>query len=199
MYLSTTVQQLKPRNFKVVTAPATEPVTAADAKLSARIYTDVEDTLVDTWISAGRIAAEDYQHRAYITQTIELSYDHWPELVLELPRPPAITVNSVKYYDEDNVEYTLAASTYFVDVDSTPSRIALNSRESWPSVTLRPIKGLVINYDAGYGAAGSDVPETIRNAIYLYCGYCYENRIAEDGTIPEAFYRILQPNRIEDR
>lgn len=190
--------QLKPRNFKVVTAPATEPVTAADVKLYSRIYTDVEDASVNTWISAGRIAAEDYQHRAYVTQTIELSYDYWPEKVINLPRPPTATVNSVKYYDEDNVEATLDASKYFVDVDSTPGRIALNAGESWPSVTLRPIRGLVINYDAGYGTA-SDVPERVKDAISLYCAYRYENRIAEDGTIPEAFYNILQPDRIEDR
>ena len=103
-----------------------------------------------------------------------------------------------KYYDTDNVEYTLDSSKYFVDADSTPARISLNYGESWPSVTLRPIKGLVINYDAGYGTA-SDVPDRIKDAIYLYCAYRYENRIAEDGTVPPAFYNILQPDRIEDR
>ncbi|MBT53753.1 MAG: hypothetical protein CMF72_10195 [Mameliella sp.] len=198
MYLLMMVQQLKPRNFKVVTAPVAEPVTSSDVKLYSRVDTSIEDTLIDTWIASGRITAEDYQHRAYIAQTLELSYDYWPDTEILLPRPPAITVNSVKYYDTDNVEYTLDSSKYFVDADSTPARISLNYGESWPSVTLRPIKGLVINYDAGYGTA-SDVPDRIKDSIYLYCAYRYENRIAEDGTVPPAFYNILQPDRIEDR
>ena len=191
-------QQLKPRNFTVVTAPSTEPVTSADVKLYARVDTSVEDTLIDTWIASGRTAAEDYQHRAYITQTIEVSYDYWPDTELILPRPPLVSVNSIKYYDTDNVEYTISASDYFVDTISTPGRVALNYGESWPSITLRPIRSFVINYDAGYGAAG-DVPDRIKDAIYLYCAYRYENRIAEDGTVPPAFYNILQPDRIEDR
>lgn len=191
-------RQLKPRNFKVVTGPATEPVTSSDVKLYSRVYTDVENVLIDTWIASARIAAEDYQHRAFITQGIALSYDCWPREVILLPRPPAIAVQSIKYYDESNVEATVDPATYFVDVDSTPARIVLNSGESWPSVTLRPIKSVIINYTAGYGDA-VDVPQTVKDAIYLYCAYRYENRIAEDGTVPPAFYDILQPNRIEDR
>lgn len=193
-----TVRQLSPRNFKVVTGPATEPVTSSDVKLYSRVYTNVENVLIDTWIASARIASEDYQHRAFITQGIALSYDYWPRGVILLPRPPTVSVESIKYFDEDNVEATVDPSTYFVDVDSTPARIVLNSGESWPSVTLRPIKAVIISYTAGYGAA-ADVPERVKDAIYLYCNYRYENRIAEDGTIPRAFYDILQPNRIEDR
>jgi uncharacterized phiE125 gp8 family phage protein len=167
--------------------------------LYTRVDTSIEDTLIDTWISSARIAAEDYQHRSYITQIIDLAYDYWPSGEILLPRPPTIAVNNIKYYDTNNLEYTVDSSLYFVDVNATPARIVLNDGQSWPNVTLRPIRGFVVNYGAGYGATGSDVPDRIKDAIYLYCAYRYENRIAEDGTIPKAFYDILQPDRIEDR
>lgn len=186
------------RSFNIVNPPASEPVTAEDVKLYTRISTSIEDTLVDTWIQSGRLAAEDYQHRAYITQTIELAYDGWPDKEICLPRPPLTQVNSIKYYDTDNVEYTIDPSEYFVDTNSTPGRLSLNYGLSWPTVILRPIRGLVINYNAGYGDAEA-VPKRIKDALYLYCAYRYENRIAEDGTVPDAFYNILQPDRIEDR
>lgn len=186
------------RNYKVVTAPASEPVTASDAKLYTRIATDIEDSLVERWIKAGRKAAEWYQHRAYITQTLEIVYDSWPATCFALPRPPLVSINSIKYYDTNNTEYTVDSSTYFVDTVSTPGRVSLNYAGTWPTIVLRPIAGFIVNYDAGYGAA-SDVPDVVKDAIYLYCAYRYENRIAEDGTIPDAFYNILQPDRIEDR
>ena len=47
----------------------------------------------------------------------------------------------------------------------------------------------------GYGTA-DDVPQRVKDAIYLFCGYRYENRIAEDGTIPTAFYDLLRPQRL---
>lgn len=189
---------MKPRNFDVVTPPAVEPVTADNVKIYTRVDSSVEDVLINTWIESGRVAAEDYQHRAFITQTLELAYDCWPDTVINLPRPPLAVVNSVKYYDTDNTENTLDSSEYFVDTSSTPGRISLNYAGSWPSVVLRPIRGLVVNFDVGYGDADA-VPDRVKDAIYLYCAYRYENRIAEDGTVPKAFYDILQPDRIEDR
>lgn len=187
------------RNFKIITAPTSEPVTASDVKLYTRVLGSAEDTLINTWIKEAREIAEGYQHRAYITQTIELTYDCFPDDdIITLPRCPLVSVNSIKYYDSDNNETTYSSDNYQVDTASTPGRIALNYGVLWPSVTLRSMNGVVINYTAGFGDA-SAVPSAVKDAIYLYCAYKYENRIAEDGTIPQAFWDILTPDRIEDR
>jgi uncharacterized phiE125 gp8 family phage protein len=186
------------RNFKIITGPATEPVTATEVKLYSRVFTAVEDSLVDIWIRAGREAAEWFQHRAYITQTIELAYDYWPPSVILFPRCPLVSVTSVNYYDEDGTENTFSSDNYQVDTRHTPGRLLLNKNITWPTTQLRSGAGVVITYVAGFGTA-DDVPRSVKDAIMLYCAYRYENRIAEDGTIPDAFYDILQADRIEDR
>lgn len=184
------------RSFRLKTAPATEPVTVADVKLHARVAHAVEDALITTWIAAARKLAEEYQHRAYIQQTWRLVFDSFPPSCFDLPRPPLISVDSVKYYDEDGVEATLSASLYTVDTISEVGRLSLNAGESWPSVTLRPINGVIVEFKAGYGAAAADVPASVKNAIYLYCTWMYENREAETGTVPQAFFDLLKPDRM---
>lgn len=187
------------RSIKIITAPSSEPVTATEVKLYTRVSSTVEDSLINIWIKAGRLQAEWYQHRSFILQTLEIYYDDFPENVFTLPRPPLIEVNSIKYYDSGNNETTLDSSVYDVDTSSTPGRIALSYGEIWPTTPLRSINGVIVNYNAGYGSEASDVPENVKDAIMLYCAYRYENRIAEDGTVPPAFYHLLQPDRIEDR
>lgn len=184
------------RHFRLKTAAATEPVTAAEVKLYARVAHAVEDTLVTSWIKAARKLAEDYQHRAYIEQTWRLTYDSYPGRCILVPRPPLMSVESVKYYDVDNVEATVSSADYFVDNTSEIGRIVLNDGAEWPSTTLRPINGVIIEFKAGYGVDATFVPDSVKNALYIYCTHMYENRESENGTIPNEFYDLLRPDRM---
>ena len=181
-------------NHFLVTAPLVEPVTVDEVKLYTRVYHDVEDTLIAQWIKSGRKLAEEYQHRSYIEQTWGMNLDSFPCSYIEIPRPPLMSVESIKYYDVDNVEYTVDSNDYYVDVTSAVGRISLNNGVSWPFISLRPINGVVITFVAGYGDT-DDVPDQCKDAIYLYCAYRFENRTAEAGTIPKAFFDILTPDR----
>ncbi|NIP96558.1 MAG: hypothetical protein GWO24_25240, partial [Akkermansiaceae bacterium] len=92
---------------------------------------------------AARTLAEQVQGRALITQTWDLTLDGWPAKgYFELPRAPLQSITSIKYYDEDDTEATVDSGTYFVDIASEPGRVVLNSGESWPSTTLRPVNGV---------------------------------------------------------
>jgi uncharacterized phiE125 gp8 family phage protein len=184
------------RHFRLKTKAATEPVTVADVKLYARVAHNVEDALITTWISAGRKLAEDYQHRSYIEQVYNLTFDSFPDKCIEIPMPPLLSIDSVRYYDEDNVETTVSTSDYFVDTTSEIGRLAFTSGFSWPSVTLRPLNGLIIEFTAGYGATAADTPDSVKNAIYIYCTHMFENRESESGTIPREFFDLLQPDRM---
>ncbi len=72
----------------------------------------------------------------------------------------------------------------------------LNADLTWPTVSLRPINGVIIDFTAGYGADASTVPDSVKNAIYIYCTHMYENRESESGTIPKEFYDLLRPDRM---
>lgn len=180
---------------KVIIKPASEPVTVDEVKLYTRIPHTVEDSLISIWIEAARKAAEDYQHRTYVTQTWTLFFDRFPGSCFLIPRPPLISIESIKYYDTDNVETEFDSSNYFVDTTSEVGRVSLNFGGQWPAITLRPINGVMVTFVCGYGAA-LDVPDDVKEAIMLYCAWRYENRTAEAGELPRNFYDILNPDKL---
>jgi uncharacterized phiE125 gp8 family phage protein len=55
--------------------------------------------------------------------------------------------------------------------------------------------GFRVTLLAGYGDP-VDVPDTVKDAICLYCAYRYENRTAESGEAPKQFYDLLTPDRM---
>ena len=169
---------------KIVTPPALEPVTLGEARLHCRVDVEDDDDLLLRLIMTAREYAEQREWRAYLTQTLDLYLDCWPARdEIRLPRPPLQSITSVKYYDEDDVEYTLASTTYLVDSVSQPGRLVLKSGQSWPSATLRPANAIVIRFVAG-GASLGELPLRIRQAMLLLIGHWYENREATiTGTI----------------
>ena len=189
--------------LKLITAPATEPVTSTEAKSHLRVDTTADDTLIGTLITAARQHVEAHLRRALITQTWELVTDAFPVGdVLRLPLPPLVSVTSIKYTDEDGAESTLSSGLYVVDTDSTKGRVVLKNGETWPSVTLAAANGVRVRYVAGYGEA-SAVPRPIRQAILLLIGTMYENResvlVAQGVTVaqlPFGVDALLMPYRI---
>ncbi len=189
--------------LKLITAPATEPVTSTEAKSHLRVDTTADDTLIGTLITAARQHVEAHLRRALITQTWELVTDAFPVGdVLRLPLPPLVSVTSIKYTDEDGAESTFSSGLYVVDTDSTKGRVVLKNGETWPSVTLAAANGVRVRYVAGYGEA-SAVPRPIRQAILLLIGTMYENResvlVAQGVTVaqlPFGVDALLMPYRI---
>lgn len=124
---------------------------------------------------------EKVTSRSLITQQWEMAFDGLPGTVdVELRRGPLQSVQSVKSYSLADVETVFDSGLYTVDLFS--SRLWLKEGASWPSDT-REFRSLVIAYTSGYGAAGSSVPEEIRQAIMMLAGFLYENR---EALLPDA-------------
>ena len=97
----------------VITPPATPLVPLADAKAMLLVDHTADDALITTLIAAATIEAQGVAARSFVTQTLLLSLDAWPaDGAVRLPFPPLATVTSVKYFDADNVEQTIAAADY---------------------------------------------------------------------------------------
>jgi len=163
----------------IVTAPALEPVTAAEAKLHCRIDAaeHAEDTYVGTLITAARQYAETFTRRALVQQTWKYQLDEFPadDEPIQIPLPPLSSVSWVKYYDSAGTYTTLSDSSYVVDIDVEPGRIGLASGCSWPDV-YDQVGALEIQFVAGYGSASASVPAAIRQAMLLLIAHWYEHR-----------------------
>jgi len=107
----------------------------------------------------------------------------------------------IKYYGTDDTEYTMCEDTadLFIDEKSEPARICLAYGKSWPSTTLRSYNSICVTFACGYGTAGSDVPEKIRNAILLLIAHLYEHREAVSdkqlNSVPFAVEALLWQDR----
>lgn len=178
-----------------VTPPAVEPVTLAEAQAHLRVIDSSEDDLITRLITTARLECELISRRALITQTLAAAFTAWPERVVPLARPPLQSVTSIAYTDADGNPGTVSASDYIVDTASVPGRVWLKADASWPSSTLQAGPSIVITYVAGFGDAGSDVPENYRQALLLILGDFYENRermVVDRGLTPVVLDAVNQ-------
>lgn len=186
--------------LKLITAPATEPVTLTEAKAHLRVDFSDDDTYIGVLITAARQWAEEFTRRAFVTQTWDLTGDTWPagdRIVLPLGNLQSVT--SVTGTDESGTVTTVSSSSYVVDTSGEPGRIVLKSASAWPSTTVRP-GGFAVRFVCGYGAAAA-VPEAVKAGIKLLIGHLYENR--EDVVVgvmatqvPMGARALLWPYRI---
>ena len=197
--------------WKVTTAPSIEPVTASEVKTYARIDGSSEDSLIESFIKAVRIATERYLGRALIEQTITARMDEFSnynsedlkplyayagsDVVIELPRPPLISVTSVSTLDEDDTKTTYASSNYFVRTIPEPGQLVIRDGSTPPINTDRYFGGYEIIYKAGYGDEATDVEEAIRLGIIMWVADIYENRVPISEP-PGIVDTIMAPFRI---
>jgi uncharacterized phiE125 gp8 family phage protein len=186
---------------KIITGPAVEPLGVSDTASYLRVTDPEEFGLIEEFIAAARGQVDNFLNRALITQTLEYYSDEWPEPydedclpAIRIPAPPLIGVSWVKYYDMTGVLQTLDPNSYFVDNSPEVGRVVLNYGRVWPIVLPHP-QAITVRYTAGYGAAGTDVPAVIRQALRLAVAEMYENR-GPSKELPEAVQMLLHPLRI---
>lgn len=161
--------------YKLITAPATEPVTLAEAKTHLNAVGTDDDTYITALIVAAREAAETVTERVLMTQTWELALDTFPD-ALELIRVPVQSVTSITYDDADGVATVLGASAYSLDTadDAGFAYIVPAYNTQWP-VTQDSINAVRVRFVAGYASAAA-VPQQVKQWILLRIGLLYKHR-----------------------
>lgn len=187
----------------LVSPPAVEPVTLAEAKLHLRVDHAEEDALISGQILAARVDCESATGLVFVQQTWDLVLDRFP-CEIRPPIAPLLSVSAITYLDGDGVSRTLAGSSYRVDADSKPGRITPAHGTAWPGTY--PVTGAVrVRFVAGFPDDGNsppdlaaNVPQPIKQAILLLVGHWYENRsevVAEashqPSSIPMGAQRLL--------
>ena len=177
--------------LSLTSAPATEPVTLAEAKDHLRVFHGDDDSYISNFvIPAARVWAETVTHRAFITQTWVLKLNGFgcggP---IYLPRPPLVSITTITYTDTAGTAGTAwAASSSGYTLEQPSGEHALHASirpsysVSYPS-TRDIVDSVVITYVAGYGAA-STVPKGIKHGMLMVMDDLYRQRGSQvTGTI----------------
>jgi uncharacterized phiE125 gp8 family phage protein len=183
----------------LLSGPAAEPITLAEAKQFIRVEHDDDDDVVSALIVGSRIHVEAQTRRALITQSWRLTRDVWPETgCLPVLPVPVKTLDAVRVYKSDGTTQTIDAAAFVLDKAAAPARLAF-TRGALPAPE-RPVAGIEIDVTCGYGDA-ADVPEALRQAIRLLVAHWYENRglIAvgrEVAVLPQTVSSLIAPYRV---
>jgi len=169
------------RRVSIVTPPAIEPVTVADARLALGQSAGADAPVLALHLLAARELAEAFTGRAFITTTFLMVLDEFPGMPADvwwdgvrdgvlperqasimLPRPPVQSVTSITYTDSASVTQTVTATDYYLAGD----RVMLMPGRSWPAGARR---GTVsVTFVSGYGASPDHVPAGIRAGILAH-------------------------------
>jgi uncharacterized phiE125 gp8 family phage protein len=153
--------------------PAAEPVTLAEAKAHLRLADGSEDDLLSGLIRAARQDVERATGMALLDQHWRLVLDRWPmNGQVNLPVHPVREILSVTIYGSEGEASLLDATACEADLVSRPARLHL-VRALDPA---RAMNGIEIDFRAGFGEAGTDVPDLLKRAILLLVAHWYEFR-----------------------
>ena len=197
-----------------VTDGESEVLSLLDIKGHLRDDEDAANDVLLLLITAVRQATEEYLDQSLITSTWTLELDRFPtpsgdfslhshphhrvirEGRIDLPMGPVVSIQTVEYFDTDDVLQTLAAANYEFDRNG---RLRPVSTKVWPG-TFDRLNAVKVSYTAGQ-ADGGQVPEDIKLAMKLMIGKFDVGR--EDiviGTIiaklPDGYKYLLNAHRV---
>lgn len=162
--------------LRIVTPPASYPITLAEAKAQLRVASSdtSNDVIIGGLIPAATKFCQSLVQRVFVLQTLEWVLPCWREC-LDLPIAPVLAdqVVSVKYVDwASEAQQTLAASTYVVQTKGESCRIVPKFGTCWPLLFARSPEPIVIRFDAGYEDP-ADLPGNVKVAILLMLRHLY--------------------------
>jgi len=171
--------------------PAVEPVLLSEAKAHLRLDGAGEDELVAALIAAARVAVEVEIRRVLIAQKWRVVVERWPKHGIVLPVGPLLSVEAVRVIDGAGAVTVLGEADYQAET-------ADGSLQLFAFVAA--VARTEIDFTAGYGVSGLDVPQPLRHAMRMLVTHWYEHRscviMGETSTAtPYGFRELLTPYR----
>lgn len=172
------------RSLTILTQPAAEPVTLAEAKAHVRVDTAADDAYISSLIQVAREWCEAYSDETFVHTQYRMTLDSFPSEI-ELPRPPMATAGTatavvVTFTLENQTTAVLATNQYRIDRTSKPGVLRTNYNGSWPSHLL-DYNAVTITWHGGRDATGANLPQRFKSAVLWLVGMWYERRMAADA------------------
>lgn len=186
---------------ELITAPAEEPVSLAEARAHLRIDDDntAFDARIQVMIAAARQTAEHEMGRKLIRQTWDFVIDAFPcgsesiRLPAYLVKPHSI--GHIKYLDTSGVVQTVDPNDYDLDRHNMPGYVFPAADAAWPSDVADSANAVSVRVLCGEWDAAANVPAAIKQWILLQVGTMYEH--GKDQVVGVSVASL--PNRFTDR
>ncbi|WP_426123455.1 head-tail connector protein [Pararhizobium sp. PWRC1-1] len=175
--------------------PLGEPLTLAETKAHLRVEISADDALITGLIRTVRDHLERQTGLSLLMRTFRLYLDDWPlSRVIQIGMGPVQTIDAVTVYDADGMPAPVNAAGFVLDGQTRPARLIL-PQQPQPG---RPINGIEIDFTAGFGVTGADVPDTLKRALLLHAALLYEFRGAvsidnQPAAVPAGYDRLIAP------
>src|SRR5690606_12727490 len=137
-----------------------------------KISTASEDEVLGQLLKTARELVEGETGLSLITQTRRLRGDRWPGSGrLALFKYPVQASTTVVAYLPDGSAVNFDPQEFVVQYERRPQRVYMP-----PYAGSHTITGLEIDFRAGFGETGADVPDTLKQAILSLTAHLYETR-----------------------
>jgi len=145
-----------------------------------------QDDLLEQYLRAAIATVEGRVARALFLRGYSMRLTRWRDCYAQpLPLAPVAAIDSVTLLDAGGAEGLVDPARFRLDADGWRPRL-----EAAGSVLPRIPSGgaVVIAFSAGFGAAWSDIPADLRQAVLLLAAQSYEGR--EAGGSPEMGFGV---------
>ena len=177
--------------------PVGEPLTLADARAHLRIDDTADDAMIADLITTVRDHLERTTGLVLIARTFRLYLDAWPEgRVLEIGRGPIVSIETITGYDALGAPFEADMTGFVLDGTALPARLSLPVGLE----TARAVNGVEIDFTAGFGTTGTEVPASLKRALLLHLALLYAYRGAvspgdQPADVPAGYDRLVAPFR----
>lgn len=160
-------------------------VTVDDLKDHLRVDFPDEDDLIEgigLAVTSYLDGWNGHLKRALLDQTWDMKLSAFPCGPIEIPLPPLIEVESIRYVDSDGATQTFDLDDcHITGIGGDGGKIYLVDGASWPTLGAGWPEPVTVRFRAGYldtsvSPAVNNVPKSIVAAIKLTVGNLYENR-----------------------
>lgn len=178
-----------------ISPPLAEPLTLAEVRAHLRLDTDDEDALLGSLITVAREHLERETGLVLAVRDFRLCLDAWPDDgILTIALGPVRQVTDVTVYDGDGVGQAVDLDGHLLDGEARPARLWLRDVPA-PG---RILNGIEVEFSAGFGESGADVPDTLKRAMLLHIAAMFACRgvvapEAQPAVVPPRYDRLIAP------
>lgn len=181
--------------YAQITPPQAEALTLADVKAHLRGDGSDEDALLSSLIKTAREHLERQTGLCLMRQTLRLYLDAWPrDGVIQIAKGPVQAIEKILVFDDSGDPFDATATDTLLDGQARPARLWLRQ----PPAPGQPLNGIEIDFTAGFGESGADVPDTLKRAMLVHIAHMFAFRgvvsaADQPAGVPAGYDRLVAP------